>query len=621
MTDGRGFPPEAALRLFGEPRGHVPGERISAGAISCTFEGMALRWIKCGEVEVLRGIAFVVRDRDWGTYQPEVRLEAFADRPDGILLRLGARISEQEAALDCQIEVQLNEAGLSVSAHASAGGDFHTNRTGLVVLHPASAAGAAVRVSHGNGGVTTGRFPEKVSPHQPFFDIAAIEHDAAPGLAVGITFTGDVFEMEDQRNWSDASFKTYSRPLALPYPYVIADGESVAQRVSVTISSASKPKLPAWRKLPRIEPTAEAAGLMPRLGIGGRLPDYRASGAERELLGKLRPSLLMLEAESLDALASESYREALQATGAKPAIMLRPTREVLAGLCEHLARAGLASPELALVTSDPAVIEEARRLIPGARVGAGTDAFFAEFNRTPPPDADFLFWTVCPTVHAMDDASVMETLSVLGDQAATARARHPGAALWCGPVTFRMRFNPNATAPGAAEAAAGADARQRGLFAAAFALGQIAAWAAARLDTLVLYAPFGPRGFVPVQNESPEARHGTPAEGSIAAGAVYPAYHVLAGLAGQSGKPLARLQNEVPERVIALATADALWLANRGREDVAVSVPGTSARLLDSESFIAATGDPDGFWSRDPVPLAGGRLKLPAYAVARVALR
>ena len=37
---------------------------------------------------------------------------------------------------------------------------------------------------------------------------------------------GDAFEMEDQRNWADASFKTYVRPLSKPRPYVIAKGAS-----------------------------------------------------------------------------------------------------------------------------------------------------------------------------------------------------------------------------------------------------------------------------------------------------------------------------------------------------------------------------------------------------------
>ena len=41
---------------------------------------------------------------------------------------------------------------------------------------------------------------------------------------------GDTFEMEDQRNWTDASYKTYVRPLALPWPYTLAGGASSIRR-------------------------------------------------------------------------------------------------------------------------------------------------------------------------------------------------------------------------------------------------------------------------------------------------------------------------------------------------------------------------------------------------------
>ncbi len=47
---------------------------------------------------------------------------------------------------------------------------------------------------------------------------------------------GDAWEMEDHRNWLDASFKTYVRPLALPYPYTLKAGSSVTQTVTLTFS-------------------------------------------------------------------------------------------------------------------------------------------------------------------------------------------------------------------------------------------------------------------------------------------------------------------------------------------------------------------------------------------------
>jgi D-apionolactonase len=41
--------------------------------------------------------------------------------------------------------------------------------------------------------------------------------------------------MEDQRNWTDASFKTYSTPLELPFPVEVAAGERIFQRVVLSI--------------------------------------------------------------------------------------------------------------------------------------------------------------------------------------------------------------------------------------------------------------------------------------------------------------------------------------------------------------------------------------------------
>src|SRR5699024_8714562 len=45
--------------------------------------------------------------------------------------------------------------------------------------------------------------------------------------------------MEDQRNWTDASYKTYSRPLALPWPYTLAKGDQVKQAVQLDLSGSA----------------------------------------------------------------------------------------------------------------------------------------------------------------------------------------------------------------------------------------------------------------------------------------------------------------------------------------------------------------------------------------------
>ena len=69
-----------------------------------------------------------------------------------------------------------------------------------------------------------------ISPHQPAMDIESLAwtHD---GVATRVAFAGEVFEMEDQRNWTDASYKTYSTPLSRPFPVVIPEGGVIEQSI------------------------------------------------------------------------------------------------------------------------------------------------------------------------------------------------------------------------------------------------------------------------------------------------------------------------------------------------------------------------------------------------------
>ena len=88
-------------------------------------------------------------------------------------------------------------------------------------------------------GTVEGLFPDLISPHQPFIDMQSIAHPTAGGEVV-IRFEGDLWEMEDQRNWTDASYKTYSTPLRLPYPVEIREGETVSGRGSPSKPEASR---------------------------------------------------------------------------------------------------------------------------------------------------------------------------------------------------------------------------------------------------------------------------------------------------------------------------------------------------------------------------------------------
>lgn len=96
-----------------------------------------------------------------------------------------------------------------------------------------------------SGGVSTpSSFPRDISPHQPFLGVESMRWERDGG-EFSLNFRGDVFETEDQRNWTDASFKTYSTPLARPFPVDVRKGERVHQSVVLTASAPAGQRMSA----------------------------------------------------------------------------------------------------------------------------------------------------------------------------------------------------------------------------------------------------------------------------------------------------------------------------------------------------------------------------------------
>ena len=78
---------------------------------------------------------------------------------------------------------------------------------------------------------------------------------------------GDIWEMEDQRNWSDASFKTYGRPRDIPWPYTIPKGETVVQRAILSFEKEVGAKSLAPVQATTIDLGTVRIGRLPRLAL------------------------------------------------------------------------------------------------------------------------------------------------------------------------------------------------------------------------------------------------------------------------------------------------------------------------------------------------------------------
>jgi hypothetical protein len=229
------------VKLYGTDEAPPEVRTLTAGALSVDLVDGGLRTIRWRGVEVLRAVAYVVRDRDWGTYAPTIENLAVDQRDDGFSLSYRAICPAPDGAtLRFSAVITGDATGrLRFTVEAVPDADFETNRCGFCVLHPITdLAGGPATVTHTDGSTEHAAFPDLIAPWQPFKDMRAIAHQVLPGTTALCTMEGDSFEMEDQRAWSDASYKTYVRPLALPWPYRLPAGETNRQSVVLTIDEA-----------------------------------------------------------------------------------------------------------------------------------------------------------------------------------------------------------------------------------------------------------------------------------------------------------------------------------------------------------------------------------------------
>ena len=363
--------------------------------------------------------------------------------------------------------------------------DVLTNRTGFIVLHPVDGvAGRPVTILHVDGSEERSHFPQVIDPACPFRDIRAVSHEVAPGTWATCTMEGDAFEMEDQRNWSDASYKTYVRPLAKPWPYTLPKGEPVVQSVRLAISGDVRVSATPAADSRTVRVTiGDEVGRLPAIGIGVPAVEAEHALAAGELLARLAPRWLACEidlrrGDGLQELAAlprarRTDRRGGHARGHHPR-QPRPAGRALGAGRDRRPRLGLAPAAVSVFPAQDMVSVQpnapwpempsfeqtyaaARAAFPAAQLGGGMAAYFTELNRKRPPAAplDYVTHTTCPTVHAADDRSVMETIEALPYQILSTRAfMGDGLAYRIGPSQIGCRENPygKATAPNPANA-------------------------------------------------------------------------------------------------------------------------------------------------------------------------
>jgi hypothetical protein len=464
-------------------------------------------------------------------------------------------------------------------------------------------------------------------------------------VSAEFSFTGDHFEIEDQRNWTDASFKSYSRlPVVSAEPEHLAAGTRLQQTVSVSATVRGRAPRTRAPAVPQIVIGDEVAARMPEVGLAHADDLPPPAPRTTELLARMALAHLRADVH----LQREGWAQRLGRARRQAQELGCPLE--IAVFLENADTAGLGqlAPMIAQVpvrrvlvyradaeSTPGADVAAARAALPsGTPFGGGTDLNFAELNRSRPDVAamDAIAFPINPQVHSADEDSMVETAEGVRAVIRTARSFAAGRPVLVSPISLRPRFNPDepdvpdgptATLPG------NADPRQLSLFGACWALVTMKALAEEGAHATTWFETTGPRGVIDGDTAQP-ASSLFPAH----PGLVFPVYHLLRDVCEFGGAQLLACSGD-PLRVAAIAVRrgdrSAILVANLRPEPSAIEVRlprrlpgnGVTIRRLNTMTATAAMLSPESFRSHaqaQPVHGSTLRLDLVPYEYSRLDL-
>ena len=544
-----------SLTRAGEP---IP---LRAGPVTMVFDkdNVFLRYIRVGPHEVLRGINAPIRNESWSTVAPNVSNLRVTNHSDSFKVTFDVKCQDAEVDFRWRGSITGNAKGdVEFTFDGEAYSTFNRNRIGFCVLHGPSAAGQAWVLETADGETSKGRFPRFISPHQPAKNIRAVTHEVAPGLNARIDFAGEVFEMEDQRNWTDASFKTYCTPLEIPYPVEVAKGTKISQRIKISLSG--KPDPPSG-DTSVVLTLREKASPLPRLGVQvsgevENLTDLQLKRLKALHLDHLRVDLALSEQSFVKDLRRASEQaKALGVTlqiglylGESPAFatLLNEVKELKPPVSHWLVTGG-----------DPAHFQAVSKQLAGvagdAKIGVTRITNFVDLNRARPEDESIqaVGFAINPQIHAFDNASMVETLPIHAGVVNSTRQFVGDRPLVIGPITLSPQLVNGEDPPGGPPVGpfpTYVDTRQGTSFTAAWTLGSVKYVAEAGAHSATYFETVGWNGIMDADEVG--AR---PADYPSQASQLFPVYHLLQEIGQFAGGTVRQIDSTDSLGAVALA--------------------------------------------------------------------
>ena len=238
-------------------------QRVEHAGFTLDIARSAIRNITYQGAQIIDLLYTAIRPWDWSTLNPDEHSEAVEKSGENCLVTVTDTFV---GSMQGKTVITLKPNGKFSVAYTLTGlGKFEIQRWGVCFcLHTGDWMGSTVTASGNAYSLLKEISPQRVidGVTQGLFPASNDMHFVAPDKrSLKVISTGKVLEAEDQRNWTDNTYKIYSGSLAEPRPFVIEKGVQWEQRVEFEVTPPAT-SVPDGSKI-----IAKEISALPRIGV------------------------------------------------------------------------------------------------------------------------------------------------------------------------------------------------------------------------------------------------------------------------------------------------------------------------------------------------------------------
>ena len=412
--------------------------RITHGGFTLDLAREAFRNIQYEGVQLIDLLYTAIRPLDWSTLKADEYLA------DVQIVGSDCVITIKEifaSALAAETKITLSENNtFSVGYELKGLSEYQINRWGICFcLNTSEWMGSSVLSSGKTYSLAQNIAPQRVvgGVVQGLFPASNEMHFVSPdNRNLKVVSTGKVLEAEDQRNWTDNTYKIYSGSLSEPFPFLMSTGAVWTQRASFEVGVPKRIEADPTKILVHEIEALPSIGL--QLNADPLLtPD------------DLEKAFVLLEIDHLRINEETLTSQKIATTAAnglilEVALLSSNDGEALKAEVLQLSERVPAGSRLLVQREGREVVDEAdlprneslNTYIPG------TDAFLVDLQNDTKSFGNSVSYSMSPTVHSFDTETIFKTLYTQQESIQFAQ-KFIAPRVFISPITFSTRGNPH----------------------------------------------------------------------------------------------------------------------------------------------------------------------------------